>query len=90
VEARATELNEIFPIIADYHAINYGDVPIAGLGTFLLPTAAETVECEYPLESYDGDETIVRRDAKCYKNVISFHDCHKFVVESHISPSVSK
>lgn len=90
VEASATELNRNFPIIADYHAINYGDVPIPDLGTFLLPTAAETVECQYPLESRGGDQTIVRTDGRCYKNVISFHDCHKFVVESHIAPDVSK
>jgi hypothetical protein len=90
VETSATQLDWNFPIVADYHAINYGDVPISDLGTFLLPTAAETVVCQYPLESHGGDETIVRTEGRCYKNTISFHDCHKFVVESHISPDASK
>jgi hypothetical protein len=95
VEANATELVSTFPIVSHYSATNYGDVPISGIGTFLLPTASETVDCQYPPEPWDEHperpgRSGLRTDGKCYKNVISFHDCQKFVVESHISPDVSK
>ncbi len=88
LEANATELDPgNFPIVSQNSAINFGDVPISGLGTFLLPTASETVLCQYPL---DGDSVRTAWGLKCYKNVTSFHDCRKFVVESRIVPDVSK
>jgi hypothetical protein len=87
VEASATELDPNFPIVADNSAINYGDVPISDLGTFLLPTASETVLCQYPP---DEDSVRTAWGLQCYKNVTLFHDCQKFAVESRIVPDVSK
>ena len=50
MEANATEIAQSFPIIAHSNAINYGDIPISDVGTFMLPTAAETVDCQIPCE----------------------------------------
>jgi hypothetical protein len=88
MEANATEIDHSFPIIAHSNAINYGDIPISDVGTFTLPTTAETVDCQYPVSDsaeYREPGRVLRPDGKCYKNVISFHDCNKFVVETHIT-----
>jgi hypothetical protein len=88
LEANATEIDHSFPIIAHSNAINYGDIPIWDIGTFTLPTTAETVDCQYPVSNsaeYGEPGRLLRPDGKCYKNVISFYDCNKFVVETHTS-----
>jgi hypothetical protein len=94
VEANATEIVQSFPIIAHSNAINYGDIPISDIGTFMLPTAAETVDCQYPVDNWaeygKPGWSGLRPEGKCYKNVISFHDCNKFVVETHITSDVPK
>jgi hypothetical protein len=71
VEDYGTELDSSFSIISYFSARNYGDVAISDIGSFLLPTAGEAVECDRTL-------------GMCYKNVLSFHDCWKFGSESHI------
>jgi len=68
-----TGFDSSFPVISDLSATNYGDVAISDIGSFLLPTAGEAVECD--------------RFGMCYKNVLSFHDCRKFGAESHIVPN---
>ena len=74
MEAYGTELGSHFPVSSYLNATNYGDVSIPEIGSFLLPTAAEDVACEPDAGT-------------CYKNVLSFHDCRKFHVESHIVPN---
>jgi hypothetical protein len=75
LETYATEIDSRFPLSSYVSATNYGDVSISGVGSFLLPTAAENVICD-------------RLAGICYKNVTSFHDCRKFGVQVHILPNV--
>ncbi len=85
VEAHATDLDPLFPSIYHSEAINYGDVPISQIGTFLLPTAAEILECNRALDQ-QAPGSDPNTGGMCYRNVISFHDCRKFVTEAHIVP----
>ena len=71
VENYGTEFDSSSSIVSYRSATNYGDVAISDIGSFLLPTAAEAVECD-------------RTAGMCYKNVLSFHDCRKFGTQSHI------
>jgi hypothetical protein len=89
VEAYATDLVSSFPTIDYFEAINYGDVSISDVGTFLLPTAAEVLECDRPLddEAQSSVGAVIIRGGMCYKNVLSFHDCRKFGAEAHIIPN---
>jgi hypothetical protein len=90
IEAYGTELDRSFPAISHLDAINYGDVSIAEVGAFLLPTAAEVVECDRPLDD-DSQSSGASLNAvgRCYKNLVSFHDCRKFGAEAHIIPNAA-
>ena len=89
VEAYATDINPSFPTIYHLEAINYGDVPISDIGSFLLPTAAEVLECNRALD--DGVQSsvgaVLNTSGMCYKNLLSFHDCRKFGAEARIIPN---
>ncbi len=74
VEANATEIDLRFPMSSFFSATNYGDVKIADIGSFLLPTTGETASCDRP-------------SGFCWKDVISFHGCRKFGAEAHIIPN---
>jgi hypothetical protein len=71
VEMTASGIDASFPRIFSASTTNYGDISISELGTFLLPTASEAVTCN-------------RLENKCFKNVISFHDCKRFAAKSRI------
>jgi hypothetical protein len=54
---------------------DYNYVAIAGAGTFLLPSRSTTKACLQRLSP---------EDTQCRTNVLVFHDCRKFGVETHI------
>jgi len=63
------EFTPEFPVSYYSSSINYGDVSVADIGSFLLPTAGVVVACDR---------------GRCYRDIISFHDCRKFGSEVHI------
>lgn len=76
VEAFAAELNPKFPMTTYFSATNYGYIPIADLGTFLLPTDGEVEACN-------------RGDKICSRNLVSFNGCKKFQATVKILPNAS-
>ncbi len=85
LEADATDFEPSFPSIYHSEAINYGDVPISDIGRFRLPTAAQVLECNRA-SNEQAPGAGPNTGGMCYKNVISFHDCGRFVAEAHIIP----
>jgi hypothetical protein len=69
LELRATHLPRGFGWASVEVLIDYGDVPIRGLGAFLLPSRSETNACN-------------RRNSST--NVVVFEDCRKFATRSRI------
>ncbi|PYY17343.1 MAG: hypothetical protein DMG60_11910 [Acidobacteria bacterium] len=67
-----TDIDPDFPVSSSAAATDYRLVPIAGLGQFLLPTGGEDMGCDH--------------SNQCWRNVSTFHDCHKFAAESRILP----
>ncbi len=75
VQAYATELNSRIDLQGWAGAVNYAEAPIAGLGSFLLPAADEVEVC--------------LQNGTCYKNLISFAGCKKFVATVRILPGAT-
>jgi hypothetical protein len=74
MEAKAARVDPALPLRSYHSRLNYGLVPIAGLGTLQLPVSGETDAC--------------LRSGVCYKNELAFHDCRKFGSEATILPGV--
>jgi len=64
-----TEFPPEFPLSYYSSSMNYGDVSIADIGSFLLPTDGAVVACNR---------------GRCSRDILSFHDCRKFGAEVHI------
>jgi TonB family protein len=54
-------------------AIDYSEVPVSGLDTFLLPSKSETKVCNRG-----------RSGITCNKNIVAFDNCRKFAAKSRI------
>jgi len=73
VQTVATDLPRS-PSLSSYQsAINYDDVAIPELGTFVVPTDAEAQLCSM-------------NNTRCFRNVISFRDYRRFGATSRIIP----
>lgn len=67
-----TEIDPKFPVKASASSTDYGSVMISGVGQFLLPTGGEMLEC--------------LKSGRCWRNVVTFKNCHKFAGKSRILP----
>jgi hypothetical protein len=68
-----TDFDPEVGIAAASSATNYGWVEISDLGKFLLPTAAEYIQCN--------------QSGYCAKDVLAFSNCHKYAGKSRILPA---
>lgn len=76
LEMHPVHLPGDFGIVSAEITIDYRDVAIIGLGTFLLPATSTTTVCDnmYPLT--------------CHKNVLTFQNCRKFATKTGIITDV--
>jgi len=70
----ATEIDPKFPIDAVTSSSNYDLVAIPELGQLLLPTSGESIAC-------------MSRQNQCWRNVVTFDNCHKFAGKARIVPA---
>lgn len=68
----STEIDPKFPVEASASATDYGSVTIPEMGQFLLPTGGEILSC--------------LKSGQCWRNVVTFKNCHKFAGKSRILP----
>ena len=73
LELRSMHLRRGFGLASVEVAIDYSEVPIGDLNTFLLPSISETNVCDR------GNSGL-----SCGKNVVVFDDCRKFATKSRI------
>lgn len=73
VETATTKVDHTRPLKSYKSVLNYGEVPIAGLGKLLLPES--------------GQEDVCLNTGACFRNNLSFHDCRKFGSEVRIVPN---
>jgi hypothetical protein len=73
VVSHSTEIDPKIPVEAAASATDYGLVTIPGLGQFLLPTNGEILLCH--------------KSERCWRNVVTFKNCHKFAGKSRILPA---
>jgi len=74
VETEATDLTPDLPFSSYQSTINYDDVAIPELGTFVVPTDGEVQMCSL-------------NNTRCFRNVLSFRDYRKFGATVRILPS---
>lgn len=70
-----TEIDPTFPIYAYATATDYGLVTITDVGQFLLPIGGEDLLCDKQIPAY------------CWRNIVTFNNCHKFAAKSRIVPA---
>jgi len=71
IEMQAKNIPRAFPYLTVETAVDYDYIVLGTAGKFLLPAHAEVLSCS-------------RGTTQCGRNVIAFHDCHKFTGESRI------
>jgi hypothetical protein len=71
IEMQAKNIPRAFPYLTVETAVDYDYIVLGKAGKFLLPAHAEVLSCS-------------RGATQCERNVIAFHDCHKFTGESRI------
>jgi len=71
--SHATEIGHKIPVEAEASATDYGSVTIPELGQFVLPTGGEILSC--------------LKSGRCWRNVVTFKNCHKFAGKSRILPA---
>jgi len=70
----AIEIDPKFPIDAVASSTDYHLVAIPELGELLLPTSGESIGCR-------------SRKHKCWRNLLTFDNCHKFAGKARILPA---
>jgi hypothetical protein len=73
IVTHSTEIDPKDPVEAESSATDYGSVTIPGLGQFLLPKGGEQLAC--------------LKSGRCWRNVVTFKNCHKFAGKSRILPA---
>ncbi len=73
IVSHSTEIDPKNPVEAEASSTDYGSVTIPELGEFLLPTAAEMLEC--------------LKSGSCWRNIVTFKNCQKFAGKSRILPA---
>jgi hypothetical protein len=73
IVTHSTEIDPKDPVEAESSATDYGLVTIPGLGQFMLPKGGEQLAC--------------LKSERCWRNIMTFKNCHKFAGKSRILPA---
>lgn len=73
LQQRAMQLPRSFGFATVDVRIDYSEIPIGGLGVFLLPSRSETAVCSFTDSLYP-----------CKRNTVVFHNCRKFATKTRI------